>query len=33
MLSRKKQKIVAAIICGVLIVAMLAGIVLSLRMW
>ena len=28
MLSRKKQKIVAAIICGVLIVAMLAGIVL-----
>ncbi len=28
MLSRKKQKIVAAIICAVLIVAMLAGIVL-----
>ena len=28
MLSRKKQKIVAAIICRVLIVAMLAGIVL-----
>lgn len=28
MLSGKKQKIVAAIICGVLIVAMLAGIVL-----
>lgn len=28
MLSRKKQKIVAAIICGVLIVAMLASIVL-----
>ena len=28
MLSRKKQKIVAAIICEVLIVAMLAGIVL-----
>ena len=30
MLSRKKQKIVAAIICGVLIVAMLAGITLRM---
>lgn len=28
MFSRKKQKMIAAIICGVLIIAMLAGVIL-----
>ena len=28
MVSRKKQKMIAAIICGVLIIAMLAGVIL-----